>query len=281
MNVAIPQTGNYLSETELFNRRSVTNATWGSLPMHVFTLHNRWNYKEVVALMGPATRTFTAVRDPVDQFASLFVYMKMADWYRADLNAFVKLLRTNRKFIERKPRRFRRFGRNQIAFDWGYPPSAFNSKDKRQLVKFIEKMDKEFGLVVVAERMEESLVLLADHLCWPLEYVTHLDLNVRKPERVVRLSHSERETLRDWLGVDSAIYEYFTRRLDERIKAFDAAGGMMSEQVKRLRALNKQLHDRCVVARVGNDLLSGKFRETNDDTLGYMINPYVFVCNSV
>jgi hypothetical protein len=34
---------------------------------------------------------------------------------------------------------------------------------------------------MIAERFDESMVLLADLLCWPLEKVTSLKVNARKP----------------------------------------------------------------------------------------------------
>ena len=220
--------------------------------------------------MGPETRTFSTVRDPVDQFSSLYVFYAMHQVYNTDLKGFVDLLRHNRSQVESIPRRYGRLGRNQIAYDWGYSPSEFGANEQ-YIMDFIHKIEKQFGLVVIAERMEESLVLLADYLCWPLEYVTHLDLNKRKPERVIKLDDSERETLRKWLNVDNLIYDYFSKRFDEKIKLFDPA--YIEQQVKRLRELNEEVQNRCVVAQVGNDKLSGKFKEINDDTLGYMINP--------
>jgi hypothetical protein len=36
--------------------------------------------------------------------------------------------------------------------------------------------------VMIAERFDESMVLLADVLCWPLEKVVSLKVNARKPQ---------------------------------------------------------------------------------------------------
>lgn len=82
LNVAMPLKGNYLSRTELFNRSSVLNTPWGGLPVDIFTLHNRWNRDQVMALMGPSTFAFSVVRDPVDQFESLYNYMGLRSTYK-------------------------------------------------------------------------------------------------------------------------------------------------------------------------------------------------------
>jgi hypothetical protein len=42
--------------------------------------------------------------------------------------------------------------------------------------------------VMIMERMDESLVLLADLMCWPLQKVSSLLVNGRQIERRVRIS---------------------------------------------------------------------------------------------
>ncbi|XP_057374784.1 galactosylceramide sulfotransferase-like [Daphnia carinata] len=281
LNVAMPLKGNYLSRTELFNRSSVLNTPWGGLPVDIFTLHNRWHRDQVMALMGPTTFAFSVVRDPVDQFESLYNYMSLSATYKTDLKGFVRLLRTNQSAINHKPRGgLGRFGRNQIAFDWGVSPKLFG-KDPDVIRDRIHQLDDEFELVLIAERMEESLVLLADRLCWPLEYVTHLDLNVRKPERTVRLEEDERHVLGRWLNFDTDIYEHFCRRFDDHVARFNSFGqpDRMEEQVRLLRQFNLRLRERCVIQRVGNEKLQGKFLETHNDTFGYLIRPNMPDCD--
>ena len=48
------------------------------------------------------------------------------------------------------------------------------------LQKQILRLEKEFDLVLLAERFEESMVLLASKLCWPLDLVKSLRVNARK-----------------------------------------------------------------------------------------------------
>ena len=63
--------------------------------------------------------------------------------------------------------------------------------------------------VMIAERMEESLVLLAHLFCWPLEWVTHLDLNARKQEMKAeagqQLDEEDRSILAEFLALDVTI----------------------------------------------------------------------------
>ena len=52
--------------------------------------------------------------------------------------------------------------------------------------KEIERFKREFDFVMIADFIEESMVLLAHYLCWPLEWVTGISHNVRKPNTKVK-----------------------------------------------------------------------------------------------
>ena len=45
----------------------------------------------------------------------------------------------------------------------------------------------------------------------------------------------------------------------------------MEREVQLLRDANERLRQRCVLDHVGNERLSGKFKETNDDIMGYVV----------
>ena len=70
-----------------------------------------------------------------------------------------------------------------------------------------------------------------------------------------------------------ALYEYFNNRLDERIAAYGES--RMVRDVSRLRALNQQLYDKCVVqdsASSGNIKLDKDMTPVNKDiTVAYSI----------
>lgn len=55
-------------------------------------------------------------------------------------------------------RRYNKFGLNQMAFDLGLPVNAF--RNTVAVDQFIQRLEETFDLVLIAERMSESLVLL-------------------------------------------------------------------------------------------------------------------------
>jgi len=148
LNVVIGKKGNYLSSVDLFNRSILFDLPWGKLDMDVFTLHNRWNFPEVVNLMGPSVRTFSIVRNPVDLFESSYSYYHLYKCYGVNLKGFVNILRENRTSEILQKRHGDKIGRNQLAWDMGFNPKHFDfPPDSDEIKKQIAKLDKEFEMV--------------------------------------------------------------------------------------------------------------------------------------
>ena len=263
--MAVPMNDNYLSRTKLFDKETLANATWAHLEMDVFAQHSRWNGAQVAELMGGRQPTFTIVRDPVQLFESLYSYMEMSETFKVDLKGFIAMIpAANLSAI----RHLDLFGRNQMAWDLGMDPSQFDQGVK-VIDRFIVRLEDQFDLVMLADRMEESLVLLRHLLCWPVDSMTHLNLNQRKPSAAVRLDAQEKQKLRKWLNVDSMIYDHFARLFETKVSQFGLVA--MKEEVRMLDIANRKLMDRCVEERVGNEELSGPFRDFNDHVTGYVI----------
>ena len=69
----------------------------------------------------------------------------------------------------KKQRFAKRIGINQMMFDMGFDPDHFY--DEKGIAQYISKLDSIFSLVMMSERMEESLILLKNLLCWDYEDV--------------------------------------------------------------------------------------------------------------
>ena len=64
------------------------------------------------------------------------------------------------------------------------------------------------------------MILLANELCWPLDYVKSFKLNARKSNHKVTLSQKERETLERWQEGDMLLYNHFKNKLKEKVREF-------------------------------------------------------------
>ena len=84
----------------------------------------------------------------------------------------------------------------------------------------IEALESEFDLILFSEFYEESMVLLAEKLCWPLDFVKSLKLNARKPSYKVDLKSEERQSLEAWQHGDVLLYNHFKRIFDKKVRKF-------------------------------------------------------------
>ena len=109
------------------------------------------------------------------------------------------------------------FGANQQLFDLGVDRE--DALSHARLEESITKVDNDFELVMITELMYESLVLLADLLCIPLENVAVLkNINERPKDRVKQLTQKQEGTLRKFLQPDQMLYEHFKERLQKQIR---------------------------------------------------------------
>lgn len=279
LNVAILYPDNSTSEPGIsINQFTGTwkDPRWAGLEMDLLAAHFRWDKKLITNILGQESRIFTIFRDPVDQFESSYSFHSLDKVYGFSLKELIQLLQnTSTAEINQKYGGLRTndgtFGRNQMSWDLGLNSNSFD--DEKAIKKLIAEREKEFDLVMIAERSDESLILLRHLLCWPLESVTSLVSNTRKPEYVVKLNPEERQVLRQhWLTADDRLYRHFTDIFDAKVADFGRSA--MKEEVKKLRQANQKVKDRCVLKQVGNEELGDNYRSVHNKTLGYILNEY-------
>lgn len=135
-----------------------------------------------------------------------------------------------------------RLGRNQMSFDLGLEQEHFDNVSA--IDTFVRAIDDSFDLVMVAERMDESLVLLRDLLCWQIDDMVVFNINKRQSKFRQSLSSEARQILRKLNAADTALYEHFTKRLNDRVAAFDR--DRMTSELRYLSNRTLHLYDRCV-----------------------------------
>ena len=72
-------------------------------------------------------------------------------------------------------------------------------------------------MVLISEDFDKSMVLLANKLCWPLDYVKSFKLNARKNSTKITLNEQERDTLQSWQQGDMLLYNHFQNKLEREV----------------------------------------------------------------
>merc|ERR1719237_677107 len=166
-------------------------------------------------------------------------------------------------------RAYKNLGRNQMLWDAGLPLRAMDNITAVQAK--IEEMEETFNLVMVAERWDESMVLLKQLLCWEFSDVVNFKLNARKESKKVVLSSEARAALREYLANDYLVYNHFKAKFDERVNSFGLP--RMSRELAQLSSANEKMQELCSVKATDNDaLLPGENKLWGRGVVAYTYN---------
>ncbi|XP_064114600.1 galactosylceramide sulfotransferase-like isoform X2 [Macrobrachium nipponense] len=256
---ALPETGNYFGGRMPFNNLMVRSAPWFKLGLNIFAIHTKWNHQEVKDIMPEGSVYITILREPVALFESLFTFTNMGKVNNQSLDEFVATQDVNGK------RHYGYLGYNQMAWDFGVPgPEIYNITYVQEMV---EEADKAFELVMIAERMEESLVLMSHLLCWDITDVLVLKINARMAEFKKDMNEKTRTLLRKKLAPDYLIYNFFSQKFSKLVE--DYGKERMRRDVSRLKKATEQLMAECGFAQEASGDMIGPNKPWSDQVSGY------------
>merc|ERR1712198_588768 len=144
--------------------------------------------------LGPGAAYVTIMRDPVDLFESLWSYAGLSSYYNTDLETFA----LSPKLGQLATRAYRNLGRNQML--WGAGLSGRYMDNMTAIDNKIAEIDKTFHLVMMADRFDESVILMKDLLCWDFNDVVNFKLNSRKENKKIQISDEARQALREYFA---------------------------------------------------------------------------------
>lgn len=139
-------------------------------------------------------------------------------------------------------RAFGKFGRNQMSFDLGFNSKYFD--EPIYAANFARNMDTVFDLVLIAERMDESLILLKELLCWSLDDVIAFKHNPRATNYRSAINNHTKTLIRRLNHADQLLYEHFSIRFEAKVKKFGKL--RMERELVELRNRTKFLYSKCV-----------------------------------
>ena len=119
---------------------------------------------------------------------------------------------------------------------------------------------------MIAEKMDESVLLFHNLTCWPLEDLAYLSLNQRRETFKNRITVESRKILNQWLVPDCMLYDYFNKKFEEKVNKLS---NWIFPKMKILDEEKRKLYSNCVVNKTYNeDGLMGDFKMWKSNSFG-------------
>ncbi|XP_077496169.1 galactosylceramide sulfotransferase-like [Amblyomma americanum] len=258
----------YLGHPTRFRRNMVPNLDRYGKQYHILAHHNRFSTREEYAsVLGRNVFIISIVREPMAMFESLAATLKLKGIHIDDFEdthgkghflSYLAGLRTHHG----------RIGTNQMSFDLGLALRSMN--DSRKVVDFIRRLDSEIDLMLVADLMDESLVLLKHALCWTTKDVVSFQQNARTSQFLPsRIPDKARRAILTANYADVALYGFFKSKLLDAIAAFGV--DRMKEEVFALRKARMAMYGDCVDSEEPADKVFPPQFVFRGDVVGYRL----------
>ncbi|XP_066298256.1 galactose-3-O-sulfotransferase 2-like isoform X2 [Branchiostoma lanceolatum] len=183
--------------------------------------HTVYHRRIMDNLMPADTAYIAMLRHPLHHIKSVF------NWYNIPRQLNMKGFKNPLEEFLRNPIKYQRpmqkgdkhkpfsFTRNFMAFDLGFPAGLAGDMDAAQA--YVERLDREFDLVIILEYLDESLVLLKRTLCWTIQDILYNVFNEAPGYRFkMELTSEMGANYRKWSKVDYLLYEHFNTSLRNR-----------------------------------------------------------------
>ena len=166
------------------------------------------------------SKYITTIRNPVEQFESVFNYFGLGKLYGFGGDPTESLERFLKKATEMKDmfkHRKSHFARNPMSFDLGLDYRFY--QNITAIKEYIAFLEKEFDLVMISDYFDESVVLMKRLLCWEFDDILYIKVNKRiDEERAVDLSEDAKENIKRWNKADVFLYQHFNQTFWRKIQ---------------------------------------------------------------
>ncbi|KAK2711795.1 galactosylceramide sulfotransferase-like isoform X2 [Artemia franciscana] len=204
----------------------------------IFVEDERWNFANIKKLIGEDSNYVTILRNPVDQFESMFHFMDLREHY--NVSSFEMFLNKLENNTIKDNRLLNFFGRNQLSFTLGFEPELF--ENDTAIDKFINEIDNQFNLVMISDYFDESIILLKNLLRSHIGQMLYVPKLRRRTRKKHKISEKETVLLQKWLKADVKLYNTFRRKLERSLT------NRVRQEAKTLQKLNSNLQDFCKAA---------------------------------
>ncbi|CAL4132079.1 unnamed protein product, partial [Meganyctiphanes norvegica] len=266
LTFALPIEDNYLGNGKHFKASMLPKVlTPPSGKVDIFAVHTRLEPSQHRQVLPDDTIWLTVVRDPTTLYESLFNFFRMAEpyGYNISLDSFSEIPLEK---LLKLPRLYLKFGKNQMLFDFGYNEDI----PMWELQEVIHDIDSLFHIVLVAEYLEESLILMKHLLCWSLHDIVFFTKNARTSKFKHKLSYETMRVIRKVNSADVLLYDHFLAKHREAVLKFGLK--RMKDELAELRALRDEYHEDCGIREVNGKDSRLDFPEYSFQVEAYLVN---------
>ncbi|KAK3601833.1 hypothetical protein CHS0354_041753 [Potamilus streckersoni] len=195
------------------------------------------------------TAIIGTVREPFSLFKSMLRYMQPS--YVMNINGDQKVSQFLRNTFLYEPQNLAHsMTNNRMAFEYGCPSDIIIRRDISAFKDYLRVLDKDFAVVLLAEKFDESLVLMKRHLHWTLKDILYAKLNVLKSNQDTQdkdtfpltVDPDDEPWYRNHSILDYYLYDFFKNRLERQI---DAAGPDFAEETEQFKTVRKEVEHFC------------------------------------
>lgn len=136
----------------------------------------------------------------------------------------------------------RSYTNNRMSIDLGLPPQQIGNSS--YVTTFLQHVDKLFHLILIADRFDESMVLLRRRLRWTVKDVLYMKLNERRKEnrKAVEIPPWLKARFRKFDQFDVALYDYFSQVFDRTVLG---EGPGFQEEVNAFGSIEESVQSFC------------------------------------
>ncbi|XP_033119549.1 galactosylceramide sulfotransferase-like [Anneissia japonica] len=221
----------------------------GSGKFDMLVNHVRFNKPEMQKVMKPGAKYITILRDPRTQLESVFGYFllfKSMNLREAD--GFAKFVSNPYYYYNKCSSSYANYLRNPNLYDLGLQPNQ--QKNKTLVNLFIQRISRDFDLVLINEYYNESLLLLKKILCLSFEDILYIPKGIRSDKRRYTISNNARESINRWCWADALLYAHFNKTFWERVRDY---GPSFQDDLRYFERKLKDTTLNCTIANKTHD----------------------------
>lgn len=243
---------NYLSSRNIKLSETILPPPRGET-YNILCNHALYNKEQFDKLMPPDTVRIGIVRDPVSVVKSAFFYFGLYNVVKNRLPSTDSHMIFH-KFLEHKIYQLYDLHRplfNGMAYDFGIPTTQLSNTSF--VLNYINILDRDFKLVIIAEYFDESLVLMKRYLCWDFQDILYLTQNKGTWRTYNRpnMTSDDINRITTLSKADSVLYNFFKVRLIGQIQR---EGPSFEHEVRHFKKVTQQLRQYCVTTESINSM---------------------------